>query len=78
MVETSSKKTTICQIEQLCRVVSAVSQGQVFLEPPSGSSYPVKPEGAEGRYARETHAGATEGLLTSEIVEGRLAGWLFS
>ena len=66
MVTTGAKTATIGHLEQLCRVVSAVSQGQVFVAPP--------PAGSQTSPRTE----AREGVLTSAIVEGRLAGWLFS
>jgi len=79
VVTTAVKTATICHLEQLCRVVSAVSQGQVFLNPPlSGSMLSGKPEEATKTYLPKPYTEATEGLLTSVIVEGSLASWLFN
>ena len=77
MVTTTVKTATICHLEQLCRVIAAVSQGQVFLNPPlTGSMLSGKPEEATMTYLPKPHTKATEGLLTSAIVEGSLASWL--
>jgi len=79
VVTTTAKTTTICHLEQLCRVISAVSRGQVFLNPPfTGSMLPGKPEEATKIYLPKPHTEATDGLLTSAIVEGSLASWLFN
>ena len=78
MVEVAPKTTTICQIEQLCRVIAAVSQGQVFLNPPFSGMLSAQPEEATRIYLPKPHTEATDGLLTAEITEGKLADWLFN
>ncbi len=79
MVTTAVKTATICHLEQLCRVVSAVSQGQVFLNPPlTGNMITAKSGEPTKVNSPKPYAKMTDGLLTSAIVEGRLACWLFN
>jgi len=79
VVTTTAKTATICHLEQLCRIVSAVSRGQVFLDPPLTSSMlSGKPEEVTKVYLPKPHTEATDGLLTSAIAEGSLASWLFN
>jgi hypothetical protein len=63
-----SQTIRIYQIEQLCRVVLALSQGNVI------------PDLSPARETQDTPRGAgfkaTEGLFTSAIAQGKIGSWL--
>ncbi len=78
MTDMVSQTSRIYHVEQLCRVVLAISQGRTIFDLPPASTTLAEVPGQLSQTQAKSGFKVTEGLFTSAIAEGRIAAWLFN